>query len=336
MDVYNERTELHQKISFQIICPRNSKHEVRAGNLPHVQFGRSTGQLWEQFELPRSDYGDLLVNLCNLSPLVTRNAVTMIMDAQVYLTPDSYSKAFETWYKFALPRIGRRARKILTISQYSAEQLAAFNVAPLEKIEVVHCGVDHILERASDRSTIDALNLSDGSFFLALANTQAHKNIGVLFAAFQDPRLSEQTLLLFGGATKEDFEASGIQVPNNVIFAGRVSDEQLRSLMEASRALLFPSKTEGFGLPPLEAMMLGTPAVCAVAGALPEVCGEPSFYADANAPAEWADAIHKIASSSESDYAEIAKASVEQASKFTWRAGGEILLNEIMKTLNII
>ena len=66
MEVYNERVDLHSKISFQVICPRNRKHDVQAKDLPHVQFGRRTGQVWEQFELPRSDYGDLLLSLIHI------------------------------------------------------------------------------------------------------------------------------------------------------------------------------------------------------------------------------------------------------------------------------
>jgi glycosyltransferase involved in cell wall biosynthesis len=79
-----------------------------------------------------------------------------------------------------------------------------------------------------------------------------------------------------------------------VLFAGRVSDGELRALYENAACLAFPSTTEGFGLPPLEAMGLGCPVVVAPCGALPEVCGDAALYAPPGAPAAWAQAIRRL------------------------------------------
>ena len=108
---------------------------------------------------------------------------------------------------------------------------------------------------------------------------QAHKNVGLLLRAFADPALRDLRLVLFGGEGRGAFEARGSAVPDNVVFAGRVSDGELRALYAHALCVAFPSTTEGFGLPPLEAMLVGCPAVVAPCGALPEVCGSAAVQA---------------------------------------------------------
>jgi glycosyltransferase involved in cell wall biosynthesis len=69
---------------------------------------------------------------------------------------------------------------------------------------------------------------------------------------------------------------------------------ELKSLMEHAAVFAFPSLTEGFGLPPLEAMHLGTPALIAPRGAMPEVCGDAALYAAPDRPAEWVAALARL------------------------------------------
>ena len=101
--------------------------------------------------------------------------------------------------------------------------------------------------------------------------------------------------MLIGDAGADAFRRRGHPPPPNVTFAGRVTDPELRGLLEGALAFLCPSTTEGFGLPPLEAMALGTPAIVAPEGALPEVCADAALYADARDPAPWAARLRRLA-----------------------------------------
>jgi glycosyltransferase involved in cell wall biosynthesis len=250
--------------------------------------------LWEQFVLPFIARKDVLVSLCNLGPCIHPRGITMIHDAQVYLTPKSYSKPFRAWYKFIHPLIGRNNQVILTVSDYSKAQIIRYGLAPADKIAVIHNGCDHVLNIKPETNYIVAAGLYSSHFVLALSNTQAHKNIAVLLKAFALEKLSNVTLVLFGSATKADFEAKGLTMTDNVHFTGRISDTQMIALMQRATAFAMPSLTEGFGLPPLEAMRLGCPAIVSPEGALPESCGTAALYADAHQPSQWADSIRRL------------------------------------------
>jgi glycosyltransferase involved in cell wall biosynthesis len=90
--------------------------------------------------------------------------------------------------------------------------------------------------------------------------------------------------------------------------------------------LTFPSTTEGFGLPPLEAMLLGCPAIVAPCGALPEVCGDVALYGAPDRPQEWILAIDKL-SQDAAFRAHLSEAGIAHAERFTWRHSAMTLAN---------
>jgi glycosyltransferase involved in cell wall biosynthesis len=310
---------------WSLICPRDAHGSLTLEAIERRQAGVLTWQPWEQFELPLIARGAVLVNLCNLAPLAHPRSVTLIHDAQVFLTPGSYSRAFLTWYRFALPRIGAGAVRLVTISDYSREQLAEFGVAPRERISVIPNGVDHLAGVTTDIAILGRLGLTGGRYVLGAANAQAHKNVARLFEAFSDPALSDLTLVLAGADDGAAFTAAGACPPPGTVFAGRVSDGELRALYENAACLAFPSTTEGFGLPPLEAMGFGCPVIVAPSGALPEVCGDAALYAPADNAGAWTQAIRRVADD-QGERTAMVKAGLRRASLYRWEDSARQLL----------
>lgn len=283
---------------------------------------------WEQCYLPLARRQDFILNLCNLGPVWHRNSATLIHDAQVYSAPASYSLPFRLWYRLQFFFIGKRHRLIFTVSEFSKRELIRYGIARADKIVVVHNGCDHVQHVQPDDTQLAVLGLKPRRYVLALANTQKHKNIGVLFKTFADASLNDVDLVLFGGATKAEFESLGQALPPNVRFTGRISDPELVGLMANAGALAFPSLTEGFGLPPLEAMALGCPVVAAPLGALPEVCGEAALYADAFDPQAWRASILTVLDDDAVRQTLIA-AGRRQASGFTWTRAARGLFDAV-------
>lgn len=288
--------------------------------------GKFKNLLWEQITLPFMARKGLLVNLCNSGPVWHTGAVSMIHDAQVYLTPQSYGRGFRQWYRLMLPLLGKKSARILTVSHYSKARLVEYGVAPADRITVIHNGCDQVMRIDPETGFPARLGLTQKRYVVALANTQAHKNIQVLLKAFMMPELKNMTLVLFGAEDRQAFESKGLTVPVNVVFAGRVSDAQLVALIQGACALACPSLTEGFGLPPLEAMRLGCPAIIAPCGALPEVCGEAALQADPHEPQQWAAHIRRLKDDTSFAYA-LSLRGMDQASAFTWEAAARRLLS---------
>lgn len=319
-NILSRTPALKERLDIQLLAPQGAAKLADLNNISFMRGGCLSGlfknNLWEQLNIPFLTKHRLLLSLCNLSCMFKRNAIVMIHDAQVYTSPQSYSAAFRALYRFLLPLLGKTSQYILTVSEFSKAELVQFGVAKAEKIVVIHNGCDHVLHYQSDTSILSSNQLKPKHYFLAQANTQKHKNITLLFKAFSHPALTQETLVLYGPASKEQFEALGIKVPNNVVFAGKVSDGALKALYENATATLTPSFTEGFGLQPLEGMILGAPAIVSKGGALPEVCGERALYADAYKPDEWVTAIQSVIQHPEPNQMRIkAKAHAQQ---YTW------------------
>lgn len=321
---------LAERIALELWVPEGAQRRARALGMPVRVVGPLSGNAWEQITLPWHARGHTVVSLCNVGPVAMRDAVTMLHDVQVLLSPQSYSRAFRSWYRVQQPLTGRRHRKILTVSQFSKDQIARTGVAPAGRVEVIHNGCDHVLADAADPAIVERLGLARGEYVLALSSAQAHKNIAVLLRAYARPLMRGQKLVLFGSTKRETFVQAGMPVGPNVIFAGRVSDGELRALYENALCFAFPSKTEGFGLPPLEAMRLGTPAIVAPCGALPEACGDAAIYVEPNDSLGWAKAILALGKDKTRRKA-LAKASVEHATRFGWNGAARAFLETLLK-----
>jgi glycosyltransferase involved in cell wall biosynthesis len=323
--------DLAAKLSLELWVPHNAEQRARVLGIPYKVVGPLAGIPWEQLTLPARAAGRTVVSLCNVGPIALRDAITMFHDAQVHSSPQSYSAGFRAWYRLHQPLAGRRHRKILTVSDYSRGELAKYGLADAARVDVVHNGVDHMLRVQSHLSTLRELQLEPARFVVGLANTQAHKNIALLLKAFAQPDLAEIKLVLFGGASTSDFEAMGHCVPSNVRFVGRISDEQLKALYENALCMAFPSLTEGFGLPPLEAMLVGCPAVVAPCGSLPEVCAGAAMYAAADDATAWVHAIRKLHDDPQWR-AELKTLGQARAAQMTWDAAAGKLLEAMLSS----
>jgi len=212
---------------------------------------------------------------------------------------------------------------VLTVSEYSRQMLDLLGVADRAKTTVLHNGADHMLDTASEPGVRARLGLTDGRYALHFASHKGYKNTAVVLDAFRSAELAGIPLVLMG-ATREALAGAGLEPPANAIFAGRVTDGELRALYEGALCLLFPSRTEGFGLPPVEGALLGCPSVVSPAGAIPEVCRDAALYAAVDSPDEWRDAVLAYASDEGLRRAKMAMIS-ERAGALTWAAAGRRL-----------
>lgn len=290
------------------------------------------GQAWEMLTLPWISRGRLLVNFCNLAPLLHPNSVVMIHDAQTFLFPEDYTGRQAKAYRRMLPWIGRRARRILTVSAFARKSLIDCGIAQEDKIDVVHNGTDHLLRHAEDPSILERFSLKPGKYVLALGSSKGYKNLRTVFAALGEPLPGAQPLVVAGGPAEQAYLSKGWKPPTDTIFTGFVSDAQLRALYGGAGAFLFPSLTEGFGLPPVEAMHASTPVIAAAAGAMPEVCADGALLVPPNDPSAWRDAITAVLDTPDLA-SDLVQRGHQRAGQLTWNAAGDRLWQVIAPLL---
>jgi glycosyltransferase involved in cell wall biosynthesis len=288
--------------------------------------GTRGGQAWEQVDLPRALRGDFLVNLGNTAPLLAgaRQAV-VIHDAGAFDTPESYSLAFRTWYRVLQKRLARGGARLLTVSEFSRARIAAALSVDPAAIGVLPEGGEHILRVAADGAVLARHGLAPGRYALVVGNPAAHKNLSALTVAAEALGQHGLVLAVAGAADPAVFRAGGAVAAEAARVLGRVSDAALRALFENALCLVFPSRYEGFGLPPLEAMACGCPVVAARAGAVPEVCGEAALWFDPSRPATLRDALLRLVAE-DGLRDSLRAAGLDRARHFTWEAAARALL----------
>ncbi|MBV1798590.1 glycosyltransferase family 1 protein [Siccirubricoccus sp. G192] len=300
-------------------------------HLPIEAFGRLRGQAWEQVELPLRARGGLLVSLGNTAPLLAgRRQAVVIHDAGVFDTPDSYSLPFRAWYRAlhrALPRAGAR---LLTVSGFSRGRIAAHLRIDPARLGVIHEGGEHILRVPAGAGVLARHGLAPGRFALVIGTGAAHKNLDALREATALLAARGLSLAVAGAADPAVFRNVAGVGGQAAVALGRVSDAELRALYEAALCLVFPSRYEGFGLPPLEAMCCGCPVVAAAAGAVPEVCGEAALWFDTDGPRRLTDALARLLDE-EGLAEELRRRGLARAAQFSWRRAAATLLSLLPK-----
>ena len=293
-----------------------------------LQRGHLPGQIWEQIELPIFKRNSWIINLCNTAPMLKRKQIIFIHDAQYITNKSAYRILFRIWYSIMQPIAARRANLVFTVSDYSRNQLEKFKIVPKGKCKIIHNGGDHIIRVPINDTVLSRFNLEKDKYILALASNSPHKNIQTLVRSAERRRPGSPKIIVAGGGGGKAFAEANAMESEHVEFIGRVTDGELRALYENAIAFAFPSITEGFGLPPLEAMMCGCPVVVSDGGAIPEVCGDAAIYVSPLDVDGWTDALERVADSV-SERQAMRERGLAQAKSYTWRRAAENLITAI-------
>jgi glycosyltransferase involved in cell wall biosynthesis len=240
-----------------------------------------------------------------VSPLMTCPYVVTIHDC-IHLRFPQYlpNRAALLYAKTVMTVAARRAKRVLTVSNASKQDILSYLGVPASKVEVIYNALDERLETPptpEDVARVRERFQLTSPFILYTGNIKPHKNVDRLIEAYSllRPRGFEHVKLLIIGDEISKYPnlrrlVHRFQLHKHVRFLGFVPDETLAVLYQLASVFVFPSLYEGFGLPPLEAMAAGTPVITSNVSSLPEVVGEAAVLIDPIDSGAIADAMARV------------------------------------------
>jgi glycosyltransferase involved in cell wall biosynthesis len=306
----------------------------RAIALPLDPRRRVEWVLADQVHAPRAAAragADVLHSLASTGPLGGRvPRVVTVHDLNYRAHPEAHFGVRALGMRVLVPAAARRSRRVIVPSQATADDVVRHLRVPADKVDVVPEAVGQPPRapgRDRDRVRTD-LDAADRRLLLTVSAKRPHKNLMRLLGALgRIPSERRPLLVMPGYPTPHEQElrarAAELGLDGDVRFLGWVSDEELESLYRAVDAFVFPSLSEGFGLPVLEAMARGVPVATSGRTSLAEVAGDAALLFDPEDEASIADAIARLLSDTELA-GRLARAGAERAAGFTWDRTAEL------------
>lgn len=237
------------------------------------------------------------------------------------------SKLGEIYFQGMSRLVSGRAERIITDSENTKADLVSLLGVPEGKIRSIPLAADTrfaVPATADRRRAVRERFGLTGPYLLYSGQWKPYKNLGVLLQAFATlrPRRPSLKLVLIG---REDPTQAHVPdliaelgITGAVIPTGYIADEDdLVALYQEAAVFVFPSRYEGFGLPPLEAMAAGVPVVSSDAASLPEAVGDAGLLVSPEAPGPWVEAIGRVLDDAEL-HAELVQAGITRALAMTW------------------
>ncbi len=258
-----------------------------------------------------------------LPPLRRVATVFTVHDLAFLVHPETHLRGNRLFLAAVVPRFARAATRVIADSEATRQDVLRYCGVPPEHVRVVHLGVDarfRPLDPREARALVAARFGLRSDYLLFVGTLEPRKNLRALLAAHC--AIPDAPPLVIAGAPGWRYaevyrEVRARRDGARVRFLGRVAEADLPALYSAATAFCYPSRYEGFGLPPLEALACGTPVVCSDRSALPEVVGDAALLVDPDDPRAITAALGRVLTDEELRR-ELRGRGLARAAQFTW------------------
>jgi len=328
---------------YVLVAPGEDRCLQESENLHIVELRCPTYPLWEQMALPRAVRrlkADLLHCTSNTAPLWCPVPLVLTLHDIIYLeprqhrSPSFYQEMGWHYRRLVVPRILKKAKKIITVSHFECTRIRTALHLPEASVTAVYNGYSSYFapQMPLDESIVQKY-IPHKDFLFFLGNTDPKKNAARTLKAYSlylQASGAKRPLLI--ADLKEEYidvllQQEGITgIKKHLYYPGYISNKDLATLYNAAFAFLYPSLRESFGIPMLEAMACGTPIVTSNVSAMPEVAGKGAILVNPQEPQEIADALLRLEDDA-TFYQQQVAYSLEHVKSFSWQHTAQEYVN---------
>ena len=293
--------------------------------------------LWFEWSLKRAlkkHHIDLLWSpdgFCSLRTSVSQIATIHDLNFEHY--PKDLPWLVSFYFRTFFPKFARKAKRILTVSNFSKKDIVDTYGIPSNKISVVYNGIsDEFRELSTDEINETRHQYANGKpYFLFVGSLHPRKNIKRLVEAYAEFSLtnSEIDLVIGGNAMwrQEEFNLRN-ETKDRIHFLGHLSTSALSRVTGAAFALSYVPYFEGFGIPLVEAMRCGVPIISADTSCLPEIAGDAAIYCDPFSVNDITEKMSQLADDS-ALHSSLSEKALDRSSQFSW----DLAANQVWEVL---
>jgi len=285
---------------------------------------------------------DLIVSMDGFLSLSSRTKqLPVIYDLNFEHYPENLPWRNRVYYRSFFPHFARKARRIVTISEYSKMDIVKTYNVDENKIDNVSCGISDYFFPCTEAEKIEIKQKYAGSneYFFFVGTMHPRKNILRLiqgFDAFKKSSKNALKLVLAGNIMWDDNSIKTVvensTFKDDILLAGRVNNEELRLLTGGSSCLVFVPIFEGFGLPPVEAMQCEVPVIASNVTSIPEIVGDAALLINPYNIEEIKDAMLAVYNNNSLRQMLIQKGNIRKQ-QFTWANTAKAFWDSIQKCL---
>lgn len=323
-----ELSRVEKEFTFYILAHHNSPLDFiqfpKHMKLTHVE-SKLLG-LREQWEIPKlikNLHIDLFHAPSFVVPFNCPSPIVMtIHDLNHLVLAQYYTLYHKLYYKFFVARAMKKAKIILTVSEFSkSEIIKHMGIAP-QKIVVTYNGISSHYKAEHQQKDLDyirELYQLPKKYILSVCNCKPHKNLKQLVQAYCLTDVKIPLVLATGYDPKLQEIAANYKKKHLIIFSRFINEKHLPLIYAQASLFVYPSSYEGFGLPPLEAMACGVPVLASKSSSLPEILGSFVTYTEPNNIKALAHDISMILEDKKTPSLQKKTQQINHAKQFTWR-----------------
>ena len=326
---------------FVFVAPGEDRCLQDSKNVHIIQIGSNFYPLWEQFSLPRAVNQlnlDMLHCTSNTAPIRCKIPLILTLHDIIFLEPrDKSNKSFYQnmgwrYRRFVVPRILKKCKRIITVSDFEFNNIITKLQIPEEKMVMIYNGYNQWFRPVEDTELIYQQYIKEPGYFFFLGNTDPKKNTErTLIAYSKYLKLSDvkRKLLMADldkGYLEEIINRNDIgNIRDHIVIPGYIKNADLPYIYNNAFAFLYTSLRESFGIPLLEAMACGTPVITSNTSSMPEIGGPEVIMVNPQNVQEITEKM-LLLEKDEALYQKQKEIGLNRAQQFSWKYTAEQLL----------